>query len=64
MEVRVVTLEEEKLRISTLSLPVEAIAKESITSVDAPALWVRGRDRDCEYVLQSLQRGYQHDEQN
>jgi predicted phosphodiesterase len=64
MEVRVVTLAEDSLRISTLSVPVEAIANQSIASADAPAPWVRGRVQDREYVLQSLHRGDQDHEQN
>ena len=64
MKVRVMTLEADSLRISTLSTPVEAIASASIASVDAPAEWVRGRIQDREYVLQSLQKGDIYDEQN
>lgn len=64
MEVRVVTLAEDSLHISTLSVPVETIANESLATADVPASWVRGRVQDREYVLQSLHRGDQDHEQN
>ena len=57
LEVRVVTLDEDALNISTLSTPVEAMARQSIDALDAPALWVRGRAQDREYGLQSLTKG-------
>ena len=54
LEVRIVTLDEDTLRITTLGTPVEAIATESLATSEAPAAWVRGRLQDREYVIQSL----------